>query len=231
MKNCLIISDTHFPYAHRDTLPFLKAIRDEYGIEIVKHAGDVTDNHFTSFHPIEYGTYSAKEEYEKSRRDVQKLAELFPQGITAILGNHTIMSYRKAKTVGIPEDHLKSYNDVYGVDWDWVDKDYFKVTKDQNCLLTHAMSGTTLTNAKTHSHCTIQGHFHGIFGIEYFADTDLIRWSMTVGCLIDPHSPAFNYAKLGTNKRPILGVGTILDDSPFLVPMILNKSGRWNKKL
>lgn len=230
MKNTLIISDTHFPYQHRDTFKFLEAVHSEYGIEIVKHSGDMADNHSASFHEIEYGTLSAKEEFDLTKKNIQKLYGMFPE-MTVVLGNHCILDRRKAKSAGIPEDHLKSYNEVYDVDWTWVDKDYFKINNDQNCLLTHAMSSSTLGNAKIHSHCTIQGHHHGVFGIEYFADTETIRWAMTVGCLVDPDSPAFNYAKGATSKRPIIGVGAILEDSPFLIPMTLRKSGRWNNKL
>ena len=230
MKNTLIISDTHFPYEHKDTFAFLRAIRDEYDIEIVKSSGDMADNHSMSFHEIEYGTLSAKDEFKKTKAKIQKLYDMFPD-MTVVLGNHCILNKRKAKIAGIPEDHLKSYNDVYGVDWKWQDKDYFKINKDLSCLLIHSMAGNTLTNARIHSHATIQGHHHGVFGIEYFADTEVLRWSMTVGCLVDPHSPAFNYAKGSASKRPIIGSGITIDDSPILVPMRLTKSGRWNRKL
>lgn len=231
MKNCLIISDTHFPYAHKDTFSFLEAVSDQYGIEVVKHSGDLADNHTASYHEIEYGTLSAQEEYRKAKRDAQRLSELFPE-MNVVLGNHCKLSYRKAKTANIPEEHLKSYNDVYGVNWNWMDKDYFQVSgADDMCLLTHAMSSSTLNNAKTHSHSSIQGHHHGCYGIEYFADTETLRFSMTVGCLVDPHSPAFNYARGATTKRPILGVGLIIENAPILQPMRLKKSGRWNNKL
>ena len=63
------------------------------------------------------------------------------------------------------------------------------------------------------------------------ADTEKLRWAMTVGCLIDPKSPAFNYDKNRITKRPILGSGVIIEETPALIPMILTKSGRWNKRL
>lgn len=228
MDNCIIISDTHAPYMHRDTLAFLEAIKDCYDIKIAKHVGDVVDNHFSSFHPIEYGTMSAKDEHLKAKRFVQQLNELFPE-MTVSLGNHCIMTARKAKQADIPLDHVKSYNDMYEIQgWGWVDKDYFKVDKYNHCLMVHSMSKTTLTNAKTHSHHSVQGHHHGTFGIEYFADTEVLRWSMTVGCLIDTNAPAFNYSKGYTNNKPIIGCGAIIEDRPVLIPMQLRKSGRWN---
>ena len=172
MENTIIISDTHFPYQHRDTFDFLEAVKYAYDIKINKHSGDVCDNHFSSFHEIEYGTLSSEDEFKESKKCVLRLAEIF-EDLTTVLGNHCKMTHRKAKSVGIPEDHLSSYNNIYGVNWTWTDKDFFKVNQYQSCLLSHAQSSSTLNNARTHSHCTIQGHHHGTFGIEYFADTEI----------------------------------------------------------
>ena len=231
MDNCLFISDIHAPYNHRDTLPFLAAIKDAYDIKLAKNVGDVVDNHAGSFHPIEYGVLSAKEEHLAAKRFIQRLHKLFPE-MTISLGNHCQMSYRKAKAAEIPLDHIKSYNDMYEIDnWVWTDKDFFKVDKYNDCLMVHSMSKATLTNAKNHSHHSVQGHHHGTFGIEYFADTNYLRWSMTVGCLIDTSSPAFNYSKGYTNNKPIIGVGALVDNLPILIPMQLTKSGRWNNKV
>ena len=227
MDNCIVISDLHMPYHHRDSLAFLAAIKDVYDIKIAKNVGDIVDNHGSSFHPIEYGTLSTKEEHDRAVRGVQELYDLFPE-MTITLGNHCSMTHRKARECGIPLDHIKDYNDIYGTQgWKWTDRDYFKVDRYNSCLMVHSMSKTTLSNAKTHSHHSIQGHHHGTFGIEYFADTEVLRWSMTVGCLIDTHAPAFNYSKGYTNNKPIIGCGAIIEDRPVLIPMQLRKSGRW----
>ena len=228
MKNTLIISDTHFPYHHPDTFEFLAYAAEAYGCEEFKHTGDMVDNHSASYHEIEYGTMSAQEEHEKACEAVQTLSALFPK-MDVVIGNHGKLSYRKAKTAGIPEDHLKDYNTLYDVDWDWRDHFYFPVTgEDDKCLLVHTMGANTLSNARSHSHHSIQGHHHGRFGIEYFADTNVLRWSMTCGCLVDPESPAFNYAKGATLNRPIIGCGAIIEDEAVLIPMWLDKGGRWN---
>lgn len=228
MNNTIVISDIHAPYHHPDTLAFLTAIKDDYEIVDAKCVGDIVDNHTGSFHPIEYGTHDGRTEHLLAKRFVKALNKVFPI-MTISLGNHCIMTERKAKLAGIPLDHIKGYNEMYEIEgWDWVFKDYFKVDKYNNCLMVHAMSVNTLTNAKTHSHHSLQGHHHGTFGIEYFADTEVLRWSMTVGCLIDTTSNAFNYSKGFTNKKPILGVGAIIENRPVLIPMQLTKSGRWN---
>ena len=229
MKNTIFISDLHLPYQHRDAFSFLKLMKREYDIKIAKNVGDVADNHTASYHEVEYQTLSAKEEYDATYASMQELSGIFPE-MTVTLGNHCLLNRRKAKTAGIPEDHLKSYNDIYGVNWKWVDKDYFNIEGKHNCLMTHAMSSNTLTNAKIHSHSTVGGHHHSVYGLEYFADTEFLRFSMTVGCLIDPHSPAFNYNK-SSSKRPILGVGCLLDNQPWLRPMTLKRSGRWDGRV
>lgn len=227
MDNTAFISDLHFPYQHRDALEFLAAVKKEYKIKIWKCVGDVVDNHTSSFHEIEYGTLSAQEEYLEAVDCCAELQDIVGEGMVISLGNHCRLGERKAKSAGIPAEYLRSYNDAFGVSWKWVDKDYFRINRYMSCLMIHSMSKTTLTNAKTHSHCTVQGHHHGTFGLEYFADTEHLRWSMTVGCLIDPSSPAFNYAKGASNNRPILGMGVLIQDKPILVPMVLKKSGRW----
>lgn len=226
MQNCLVISDTHFPYEHPDTFKFLEALAWAYDVKEIKHVGDMVDNHTGSFHEIEYGTLSPKDEHELAKKKVQQLASIFPK-MTMIIGNHGAMSYRKAKAAGIPEDHLKSYNDMYDVNFKWVDKEYFKIDKYSDCLLVHTMGANTLSNARNHSHCSIQGHHHGKFGIEYFGDTNMLRWSMTVGCLIDTSHPAFGYGAKATLNRPIIGCGGIIDNEPRLFKMQLNTKGRW----
>ena len=230
MKNTLILSDLHFPYHHKDTFEFLEAVAWAYDIEDVKSAGDIVDNHSSSYHEIEYGTMSAKEEHDRAKEAVQQLACLFPE-MSVVLGNHDVMSYRKAKTAGIPEDHLQSYNDIYGVNWEWKDKDFFKINKDEECLLIHSMGSNTLNNAARHSFNSIQGHHHSKFGIEYFSDANMLRWSMSVGCMIDTHHPAFNYAAKATLNRPVIGLGAIIEDQPTLIPMRLKSNGRWNGRV
>jgi len=77
-------------------------------------------------------------------------------------------------------------------------------------LMTHSLSTNTLNNATKFSHHSIQGHHHSIQGIERFADKGSLRWSMSVGCLLDPNSPAARYGSKAVFKRPILGCGMLL---------------------
>lgn len=230
MLNTIIISDTHFPYHHPDTFAFLAAIKKKYKIQIVKHVGDVIDHHTASFHEIEYGTLSPKEEHERCVHYVQILYKMFPK-MTISLGNHDNIPARKAKLAGLSPALFRDYNHLYGTKgWKWVNKELFKINKDEECLLVHSMGGNTLTNATKHSFNSVQGHHHSKFGIEYFADCAVLKWSMTVGCLIDPNSEAFKY-NASSAGRPIIGCGAIINDMPIAIPMRLNRKGRWIGKL
>jgi len=80
----------------------------------------------------------------------------------------------------------------------------------QDTLMAHSLSSNTLNNATKFSHHSIQGHHHSIQGIERFADKGKLRWSMSVGCLLDPSSPAARYGSKAVFKRPILGCGMLL---------------------
>ena len=79
-------------------------------------------------------------------------------------------------------------------------------------LMVHTLSTNTLLNATRFSHNSIQGHHHSIQGVERFADKGSLRWSMSVGCFLDPDSPAARYANRAILKRPILGTGMLIGE-------------------
>ena len=76
--------------------------------------------------------------------------------------------------------------------------------------MAHSLSGNTLSNATRFSYNSVQGHHHSLMGVERFADRGKLRWSMTVGCLLDPASPAARYMQGAVLKRPILGCGMLI---------------------
>jgi hypothetical protein len=91
---------------------------------------------------------------------------------------------------------------------------------DPDTLMAHSLSSNTLNNATKFSHHSIQGHHHSIQGVERFADKGKLRWSMSVGCLLNPNSPAARYGSKAVFKRPVLGCGVLLGHrgSTLLVP-------------
>lgn len=85
-------------------------------------------------------------------------------------------------------------------------------TNRLDTMMVHSVGGNTLSNASRFSSNSVQGHHHSLFGVERYADKGMLRWSMTVGCLLDPNSPAARYAQRIVLRRPILGCGMIVGD-------------------
>jgi len=225
----LIISDTHLPYGHPDNIPFLKAIKNEYPIDRVIHIGDECDKHALSFHDSDSELFSAGDELIAAKKDLQEYYDLFPV-VDVMESNHGSMVYRKAKTNGIPLSYLKSYGDVLDAPkgWVWHRDLVIKLSNGQECYFNHGIGADVQKVSQSMGMCIVQGHYHSKFKIDYWSNPNNLYWGMQVGCSIDDKSLAFAYNK-NTPKRPIVGHGLIYEGQPKLLPMLLNKKGRWTK--
>lgn len=76
--------------------------------------------------------------------------------------------------------------------------------------MSHEIGSNLKLNAEKLSYNSVQGHFHGVFGVEYSSDKKQLNWSMGTGCLINPKLPAFRYDKKRHTKKPVIGVGMLL---------------------
>jgi len=223
----LIISDMHIPYHHPDTLAFLQHLKEKYEPTRVICLGDELDKHSLSFHDSDPNLPSAGDELKLALPVIQQLKEMFPV-MDILESNHGSLLYRKAHASGIPKQYLKSYNEVLGVDsgWQWHYDMVVDLPNGQKCYFHHGKSANVTKTSQTMSMCSVQGHFHETFKIEYWANPIALYWAMQTGCLIDDKSYAFNYNNVNL-KRPIIGTGLIIDSQPILEPMVLNTSGRW----
>lgn len=222
----LVISDTHFPYAHPDTLEFLKALKQKLKPHRVVHIGDEVDHHAISFHDHSPDLMSPSNELEAASRALKQLAYTFPR-VTVLESNHGSLVYRRASRNGIPRSVIKPYRDMLGLPqtWEWkseliIDDIYFH----------HSRSGCALKSAQSLGLNTVFGHHHNKMEVRYFKTPTKLLWGMFVGCLIDFKSLAFAYAK-NQNFEPVLGCAAVVDGKPCLFPMKLNKQNRWTKKL
>lgn len=225
--NVLFISDTHFPYHHRDVFDFLDHVRRKHSTEVSVSVGDIVDNHYPSYHEIEPGTYDGETELKLARKNLQTLEQIFPE-LWITEGNHDALPLRKAKTAKIPEGHIRDYNEVFGVGegWHWVRQLMLKADGG-DVLVTHSVGSNARSNAVRFSFSSVQGHHHSEYGCHWYADNAQLRWHMSVGCLADINAPAMNYARRAVLKRPILGCGVLNSGVPILEPMVLNSRGRW----
>lgn len=230
MNKCiLVISDTHFPYQHPDTVAFLKAIKKKYKPDRVVHIGDEVDFHAISFHASDPDLLSPADELQQAICCLKELYKLFPK-VDVIESNHGSLVYRKGKVHGLPRHVLKSYRDVLMAPkgWTW----HFDLTVDMNdgnqVYFTHGKTSAPAKLSQSMGMSTVQGHFHERMEIIYWANPNGLYFDMRVGCLINDKSMAFNYNNTNL-KRPLIGTGIIINGQPKLIPMLLNKDGRWTK--
>lgn len=227
----LILSDMHIPYNHQDLIPFLKAVKKKYKPTRVISVGDEVDKHAMSFHDSDPDLMSAGDELEASIEILQDIYNLFPT-VDLVDSNHGSMVYRKSKAHGIPRKYIKDYADVLDAPkgWKWHNDLTITLPNKQKMYVCHGMSKNGLKLASSMGMSVVQGHYHTEFNINYSSSPAQLYWSMMVGCLIDDDSMAFHYNKI-TPGRPIIGLGIVIDSQPKLIPMVLNKNGRWNKKV
>ena len=230
-KRILVIPDLHAPYHHPDALKFLAAVKRKMQPTMVVNLGDELDKQSLSFHDSDADLPSAGDELRLAIKFLHQLEKLFPKMII-LDSNHGSLHIRKAKHHGIPLKYLATMNQIYevGPGWKWVPDLTVKLPNGQEAYFVHGISKNGLKVTQQRGVCTIQGHFHTDFRIDYCGNPHNLLWSLQSGCLIDKRSLAFAYDKVNVN-RPILGTSVIIDSQPILIPMVLNKQSRWVGKL
>ena len=229
-KRILVISDLHIPYHREDSFEFLKEIKKEYKPDTIVNIGDEIDCHALSFHDHNPDLASAGHELVRAKDFIKELESIFPE-MTLLDSNHSSLVYRRAIKSGIPRGYLKEYNEFLNVKkWNWVDNLTLTLPNKQRCFFTHGISADVTKVSQINGMSFVQGHFHSKFKIEYWANPDALFFSMQVGCLIQQTNMAFQYSKNFKTKF-IMGCGMIVDSTPRLMPMVLNKEGKWIGKL
>lgn len=229
-QSILVISDLHVPYEHPDTLKFLKAIKKKYKPNLVVQIGDEVDYHALSFHDSDPNLPSAGDELELAIKKLKAYTKLFPK-VTVIESNHGSMVLRKALANGMPKQVLKGYNEILEVPkgWKWV-FDVIITTSLGPVYFCHGKSGTPGRLASQYGMSCVQGHFHEKAQITYISTPEKLMFDAHTGCLADDKSLALGYNKINP-KRPIVSIIVLINGIPQIVPMILNKNGRWTGKL
>ena len=227
----LCISDTHIPYHHPDTLEFLKAVKKKYDPDRVIHLGDEVDHHALSFHDSDAELFSAGEELKHSLLCLKEFYKVFPK-VDVMESNHGSLVYRRAKKHGVPIHYIKSYNEMLEAPkgWKWHKELIIKLSNGQHCYFCHGKNANSLNASREMSMNTVEGHYHNKFEIQYWSNPLNLFWGMKVGCSINDKSLAFAYNK-NTTKRPLIGHAIIIDGQPKLLPIVLNKKGRWIGKV
>ncbi len=229
-QTILVIGDLHVPYEHPDTLAFLKAIKAKYKPTDVVQIGDEVDFHALSFHDSDPDLPSAGQELEDAIVKLKPYYKLFPK-VTVIESNHGSMVLRKALANGLPKKVLKSYNDILEAPKGWKWKFDLKLkTALGPVYFCHGKSAAAGRLASQYGMSCVQGHYHEKAQITYISTPEKLMFDAHTGCLADDSSLALGYNKINP-KRPIVSSIIIVDGIPQIIPMVLNKKGRWIGKL
>lgn len=221
MSRILIISDTHYPFAIDGHLKFVKKVYDKYKCTQVIHTGDLLDQHAISFHEIEPDSLGFETERTRAKKDIMKLAKLFPK-MKICLGNHDLRLYRvAAKKAGIPVSCMKPIQELYDLPKGWEVAEEFYV-EDIKFVHGEGYSGMTghINNAKDSRQSTVMGHLHSFAGVSYLANNNELIFGMNAGCLIDAGAYAMRYGKKFKFK-PTITCGVIINGVPHLERMDL----------
>ena len=108
VSSILVIPDTHAPYHHPDTLPFLEYVKSTYGpFEKYVHLGDETDGAAWKYHEVDPGLDNPDREFANALEFMHELYA-FTEGKCNILeSNHGSLAYRKARTGKIPNQIMR----------------------------------------------------------------------------------------------------------------------------
>jgi hypothetical protein len=196
----LSFSCLHAPYNKKYSLEFVKGVYDEYRCNKIICCGDEVDYHSLSYHEHSPDLPSAGNELDIAKEELQRWHEVFPQMLLCE-SNHGSLPYRKAKTAGIPKNMIKNYNDIYGVGkgWKWAERweidnvEYSHQGTSQGGKIPH------LDVAIPAGKSSVIGHFHSVFGADWFANEDKCIFGACCGSLVDRKSLSMAYGK--TFKR------------------------------
>lgn len=195
--------------------------------------GDEIDGHAWSYHESELDSDGPDREFELALCEIKKLYKIFPE-CHLLHSNHGSLHERKAKSGKIPSAFIRSYKETFRapVDWHWHPELKITMNNGEDLLCHHGMGANAFTNALDLGVSMVQGHHHGrLEAMQKFCPfLGKNIFGMTVGCGINPKAYAFRYG-VNHSKRPKLGCGLILNSAPIPVPMVLNKTGRWIKRL
>jgi len=228
----MIFGDLHFPYTHKDALPFLSAVKDTLDPDRVVNLGDEIDSHALSFYPSHPALDNATRELRIGRKRIVELVEMFPE-LVCVSSNHTDRVYRQAKAAGIPKELILPYPEMLGVEdynWVWSKDKTITLPNKTPVLLSHYKGGNVLLASQRAGMSLVQGHVHSKSSLAYWDNGIQNNFAMQCPSLIDDASPAFGY-NVSQQIRPQLGACAIINSQPVLIPMNLKKSGRWTKTI
>jgi metallophosphoesterase superfamily enzyme len=203
-RRVLGIGDLHLPFTHKDYLQFCIDTYNNYNCTDVVLLGDIRDGHAESFHLTDPNGWGAGKELNLAKEQVKDWYKAFPNAYVCV-GNHDALHARKLKAAGVPQEWLKSYQEVLGTpNWEFVTEVYIDGVR----YVHGHKSGKPRTAAKRDMVSTVSGHYHTDFYVEYFFGVNRRVFACATGCGIDSEKYAFEYMSGG--KAEALGCSVII---------------------
>lgn len=222
----LFISDTQEPFAHRNAIPFCKAVQKEYGVldSNVFHVGDEVDQYFGSLYTKDPDAWhTPNSEIRETLERMQQWYAAFPQ-MKVCTSNHGQRWQKKATAAEIPSQMMRAYQELIEAPPGWIWRKQWLIQCKYPIKVFHGVGYGGMyayrTAAMDSNVNTVFGHLHSNAGLAHIRTFDKRVWGLNVGCLIDENAYAFRYNKEQRN-RPILGCGVVIDDglTPIFVPL------------
>ena len=219
-KRVLVIPDTHFPFAKKGYLEFLKEVYAQYNCDTVVHLGDIMDNHYSSFHDSDPDGHGASDELVKAMDCIRELHDAFPI-MTITMGNHDLIPNRKAFSTGLSNTWIKSIKDVivdYGIPvhgWKFVDHIII-----DDVSYSHGVGRQAKNRMMQDMISVVQGHWHSRSSVDWIFNNRVRLFAVQLGALIEDDAYAFAYAKHFAKSFKNCGV-IINGEIPIIIPMNL----------
>ena len=226
----LIISDLHAPVYHKDTVKFLALLKKTYTPQRIFCTGDEINWESISYHEKNPDLPGALDELVLSRKALKPIMELFPK-MEIMESNHGSLPFRKAQTVGLPSQILKTYREILQAPkgWNW-HLSYVFNTKLGPVYMAHGKTSVVGKLSKNMAMNSIQGHYHSKCYINYWASPIGLYWDMNVGSMADDKHLAMKYGWNSVEKS-IMNCGILINGIPRLQPMVLDRRGNWIGRL
>jgi len=216
MNKVVIISDTHFPFHHKESLKkVLKLIKKEKPTHVIQ-IGDLLDQYALSKYARSYDIETPKTELSRGREEAEAMwkgiQKIVPKAeCIQLLGNHDVRG-QKRLLEKLPE--MESLVDIAGlykfkkVRTLKSDRDFVEI---DGVIYVHGWLSKSLDHAKHFNKPTVHGHRH-----RPALETQGGLWSMDVGYLGDESELPFSYT-MSKLTNWTLAVGVVENGKPRLV--------------
>ena len=224
-----IISDTHFPFAHKNYLSFIYETFNQFQVNRIVHIGDIVDGSAWSFWEKDSDMVSGGKEAELAQKDIDKLISTFDT-LDLTMGNHDELINRRMLKHSIPKKFYKTFAESWNFPKGWKTHPHLEI---DNVMYLHGTGKSGVNSSvafmQDYRQSVVTGHTHSSGGINYRASYKELCFALNVGCLIDVDNMAFAYGK-HFSKKPTLGCGIVVDGKHgFFIPMDLGSKITYNK--